>query len=361
MTELVLNQYARQAYQATLPGWLAKHAALFTRLMGFAVAVFFIALTVGAVWLGYMQPVSLLAALALIASAGLILSYLAARPVLHPRRTQPKFTPSDFGVARWEEILFSAADGVELGAWFVPPDPKGDGSTVVFVHGLGGNRGDLLTEAAVLTSRGYGALLIDLRNHGRSRGSITTLGYSEVDDVRGAVEYLLARPEVNPARIGLFGHSMGGATVLRAAARIPQVRAVIAASAYANLKDNIAHGIATKTGLPPYPFAPLMIWLGERMTGVRIEQIRPVDDVVRLAPRAVLFIHGMQDDTVDVQNALRLYDAACEPKSLYLVQNASHTGLLFANPQEFERRVGEFLDRNLRGIRTATPSLPVTV
>ena len=260
---------------------------------------------------------------------------------------------------RWEETVFKATDGVELSAWFIPPAPQGDGSTVVFVHGLGGNRGDLLTEAAMLHSRGYGALLFDSRNHGRSRGSITTLGYSEVDDVRGAVEYLLARPEVNPAHIGLFGYSMGGATVLRAAARIPQVRAVIAASAYANLKDNIAHGISTKTGLPPFPFAPLMIWLGERMTGVRIEQIRPVDDVVRLAPRAVLFIHGMQDDAVDVQNAYRLYDAACEPKGLYLVQNASHTGLLFANPQEFERRVGEFLDRNLRGLRSVARPLPV--
>ena len=361
MTELVLNRYAQQAYQAALPGWLRKHAGLLGRLLAVSVAILFLALTLGAVWLGYMQPVSLLATLALITSAGMILSYVAARPILHPRRTQPKFTPSDFGMPHSEEILFNAADGVELGAWFVPPDPKGDGATVVFVHGLGGNRGDLLAEAALLASRGYGALLIDSRNHGRSRGSITTLGYSEVDDVRGAVEYLLARPDVNPAHIGLFGYSMGGATVLRAAARIPQVRAVIAASTYTNLKDNIAHGIATKTGLPPFPFAPLMIWLGERMTGVRIEQIRPVDDVVRLAPRAVLFIHGMQDQMVDVQNALRLYEAACEPKSLYLVQNASHTGLLFANPQEFERRVGEFLDRNLRGLRSPASAGPARV
>ncbi len=361
MTELVLNQYARQAYQSAIPAWVGKHARMLGRLLAVFVAILAIALTLGAVWIGYMHPVSLLATLALIASGGLILAYIAARPILHPSRTRPRFTPSDLGMPHWEEILVKATDGMELGGWFVPPDPKSDGSTVVFVHGLGGNRGDLLIEAAMLTARGYGAFLIDLRNHGRSRGSITTLGYSEVNDVRGAVEYLVGRSDVNPAHIGLFGHSMGGATVLRAAARIPRVRAVIAASAYANLKDNIAHGIATRTGLPPFPFAPLMIWMGERMTGVRIEQIRPVEDVARLSPRAVLFIHGMQDNTVDVQNAVRLYDAACEPKGLYLVKNASHTGLLIANPREFECRVGEFLERNLRGLRPVRLALPARI
>ncbi len=350
MTEMVLNQYAHKAYQATLPLFIGNRASWLGRLLADSVALVLIALLSGAVWLGYMHPVALLATLALIGGGGLMLAYLAARPILHPRRTVSQFTPADFGVAQWDDVRFTATDGVELDAWFIPPDPTGDGATVIFVHGLGGHRGELLAEASIVTSRGYGALLLDLRNHGRSRGTVTTLGYAEVEDVRGAVDYLLTRGEVNPARIGLFGYSMGGATVLRAAARIPQVRAVVAQSAYTSLKDNLARGIAAKTGLPAFPFAPLMIWLGERMTGVRIDQIRPIDDVPLLAPRAVLFIHGMQDDTVAVDNARRLYNAASEPKGIYLVNHATHQGMLWANPAEFERRVGEFLDRNLRGI-----------
>lgn len=314
------------------------------------IASFFISMILGAVWFGYMNPLALIAGFALIVGSGLMLAFVAALPVLHPCRSQPRFTPIHFGIENWEEIHFNAADGVSLGAWFIPPAPAGDGATVIFVHGLGGNRGELLNEAALLVSRGYGALLIDLRNHGRSHGSVTTLGYAEVEDVRGAVSYLLTRREVNRERIGLFGYSMGAATVLRAAARIPHVRAIIAQSAYSSLRDNIAQGVATKTGLPPFPFAPLMIWLGERMTGLRIDQIRPIDDVEHIAPRAVLFIHGTQDASVDVSNSMKLYAAACEPKSLYLVKNASHRGLLFANPAEFDRRVADFLDHNLRGI-----------
>jgi uncharacterized protein len=360
MTEFAASRYPIPIYRSAFPAFIQNHAARFGRALTSSIALFFVAMTIGAVWSGYMNPIALIAALALIVGSGLILAFVAALPVLHPRRSQPRFTPTDFGIENWEEIQFNAADGVSLDAWFIPPDPTGDGATVIFVHGLGGNRGELLNEAALLVSRGYGALLIDLRNHGRSRGSVTTLGYAEVDDVRGAVDYLLTRPEVNRERIGLFGYSMGAATVLRAAARILQVRAIIAQSAYSSLRDNIAQGVAAKTGLPPFPFAPLMIWLGERMTGLRIDQIRPIDDVERIAPRAVLFIHGMRDATVDVSNSMKLYDAACEPKSLYLVKNASHSGLLFANPSEFEQRVADFLDRHLREV-TPNARIPTAV
>jgi fermentation-respiration switch protein FrsA (DUF1100 family) len=282
-------------------------------------------------------------------SGGLWLSYTRAMNLVHPLRTQPAYTPTDKGVARWEDVRFASVDGLQLGGWFIPPDPKGDGATLVFVHGLGNNRGELLDEAAVLASHGYGALLIDLRNHGKSQGAVTTLGYTEAEDVRGAVAYLLTRSEVNPARIGLVGHSMGGATVIRAAARIPQARAVIAESAYTSLEDNIVQGVGALTGLPPFPFAPLVIWFGERESGLAIAQVRPIDDVPRISPRAILFIHGEQDAMIPVGNSVRLYQAAQEPKAFYLIPSAGHSRLLVANPAEFERQAVGFLNANLRG------------
>ncbi|MBI5030807.1 MAG: alpha/beta fold hydrolase [Chloroflexi bacterium] len=283
-------------------------------------------------------------------TAGFVLvAYLAARPTLHPHRSQPSLTPTDVGLATWEEICLQTSDGVELRAWFVPPEPGSDGATLVFVHGLSGNRGQLLQEAAMLARHGYGALLLDLRNHGNSKGNLTTLGFSETEDVRAAVRYLLSRPEVNPDQIGLMGHSMGGATVLRAAARIPEVRAIVAQSTFSSIRENIAQSTLSQAGLPSFLFAPLMIWLGEHVSGLRVNAIRPIDDLAQLSPRAVLFIHGLQDHTVDTENSLRLYMAAKEPKELYLIDNVAHKRLMLASPEEYEKRVVTFLDRYLRG------------
>ena len=290
-----------------------------------------------------------LALVLLVISAGVLAAaYSGAMVLVHPGRTQPTRTPADWGVERWEEVRFATPDGLQLGGWFIPPDPQGDGATLIFVHGLSGNRGQLLDEAAMLAAHGYGALLFDMRNQGRSQGTITTLGYTEVEDVRGAIDYLLTRPEVNPERIGLVGNSMGGATVIRAAARIPQARVVVAQSAFASLTDDVAEGVRTLAGLPSFPLAPLIVWLGERETGVNLRQVRPIDDVSRIAPRAILFIHGEQDATVHVSNSLRLYQAAGEPKALYLIPDAGHGELLEADPVEFERRVVGFLDAYLR-------------
>lgn len=291
-----------------------------------------------------------LLAVLLMGSAGAIyLAHWRAMALVHPPRSRPSATPADWHIPHWEEVRFRSADGLELAGWFIPPDPASDGATVIFLHGLGNHRGELLEQAAVLAGHGYGALLFDLRNHGESQGTLTTLGYYEVEDVRGAVAYLLGRSEVAPERIGLLGMSLGAATGIRAAARIPEIKAVVAQSAFATLQDNVADGVRAFTGLPPFPFAPLVIWFGEREAGIRMRDVRPLDDVSRISPRPILLIHGEQDSAIPPINSQRLYDAAGEPKELYLIPNAGHGGFLDADRRAFEEKVVGFLNRYLRG------------
>lgn len=274
------------------------------------------------------------------------LAYTRAMMLVHPTRDVTDRAPSDVGFTYWEPVTFHTPDGVRLQGWFVPPQPH-NRALIIFVHGLATNRAHWLDEAALLARHGYGALLFDLRNHGASEGSITTLGYLEMEDVHGAVAYALTRTEVDARRIVLIGHSMGAGTVLRAGARSEHVRAVIAMSAYTSLEENIAEGVEGLTGLPAFPFAPLVIWFGERETGLNIRAVRPIDDIPHIAPRAVLLIHGEMDTLIPVRNAHRLYQAARTPKELYIISRAGHIGLRQAEPHEYERRVTEFLRRAL--------------
>ena len=287
---------------------------------------------------------------------GLGVPALMAFAMLHPRRTQPHDTPANFGIAQWQEVAFTSTDHIRLSGWFIPPDPNGDGATIVCAHGLGSHRGQLLRQAAMLIGNGYGALLFDFRNHGKSGNAITTLGYTEAADVRGAFDYLSTRPEVNAERIGMIGYSMGGAAVLRAVVTLPQVQAIIAEGTYTSLEDNLAEGLLAYTGLPAFPFAPLMLWLGERMSGVKIQQLRPIDDVARLAPRPILFVHGKQDNKVAFTNSVKLYQAAQAAKGLYIVPGKSHTPVSASNSEEFTVRVVGFMDWAVRGIdRRSSP------
>lgn len=290
-----------------------------------------------------------LAVLLLLALGTLIgLTYARAMTLVHPARTQPTITPSDYGIVDWETVNFTTTDGLRLQGWFITPDSATQNTTLIFVHGLGSNRGGLLEQAAMLQKYGYGALLFDLRNHGQSQGKVTTLGYREIYDIQGAVEYLKSRPEVNPHRIGLVGISMGAGTVIRAAAHIPSIRFVIAQAAFTSLEDNLENGIRSLLYLRPFPFAPLVVWFGECAAQAEISAVRPIDDIPNISPRPILIIHGEMDTIIPVENAHQLFQAAEDPKYLYISPNAGHGGFLQADAQIFEKTILDFLNLSLR-------------
>lgn len=300
----------------------AYSRAGWTRLIAFAVAGIVIAAVSTGVWLAHDRAYAL----------------------VHPGRAPITRTPADVGMANYEAVSFKSPDGLTLKGWYAPTQ---NGAVVILVHGLGGARTDLLDDGALLAARGYGILAFDLRNSGESDGTVTTFGLLEVNDVRAAVDFVVALPGVDADRIGLMGHSMGGATAIMATARIPEIKAVVARSAYTSIEDNIGNGVESLTRLPSFPFAPLVVFFGQQQAGVDIRQVRPVDDIVTISPRPVLLVHGALDKTIPVANSYALYEAAKAPKELYIIENAGHGMLPQAGGEEYVRRVVGFFDRYL--------------
>jgi pimeloyl-ACP methyl ester carboxylesterase len=264
--------------------------------------------------------------------------------LVRPGRSLPDRTPADVGIKQWYDVSFQSKDGLTLSGWYVGTK---NGATVILVHGLGGNRAQLLDDAALLVTNGYGVLLFDMRNSGHSEGDLTTLGYLEALDVGGALDFVGTQPDSDTERVGLLGHSMGGATAILAAARYPQIKAVVAESTFSSVEDNVSSSLKALTGLPPFPFAPLVVWFGEREAGMDIGQVSPLDAIGTISPRAVMIVHGELDEVISAENAPRLYAAAGEPKELYVIPNTGHGGLLQAQPEEYQQRIIGFFDRYL--------------
>ena len=97
---------------------------------------------------------------------------------------------------------------------------------------------------ALFASHGYGVLAWDFRAHGDSEGDFTSLGYYEVLDVEAALEYVLAQPGVE--HIGGWGGSMGGVTMIRSAAKHPEIEALVTDSPFSTLDDELDFRV-------PYP------------------------------------------------------------------------------------------------------------
>lgn len=289
--------------------------------------------------------------MAAILTVAVVALFVAMRPqgmamVIYPmaQREQAKELPSDYGLP-YEEVAVTTADGLKLVGWFIPSE---NGATVIAQHGYHGNRGNLLHDAAMLHRHGYGVLLSTFRAHDMSEGEIITFGEKEVQDLEAWYQYLLTRDDVDPARIGLLGESMGGLVSIRYAAGNPNIRAVALHSALASMQDSAAKGVTKFTGLPPFPFAPMIVFWAEQTAEIRAKDIDSTKWIGQISPRPVLIMMGGADDHISTDSGQKLYDAAGEPKELWFEGAAGHHGLDEVAPGEYERRVVDFFDQYLR-------------
>lgn len=265
-----------------------------------------------------------------------VIAYRRAWALLYPDKRPAGDNPSWAGMDDYRDVRFSTPDGVNIAAWYVPGRLP---ATVVFLNGYTTNRSRFLPEAQLLNGAGFNVLLMDCRACGDSSGSLNTFGLYEVNDVRGAIQFLAQQPGVDPQRIGLVGHSQGGATAILAAKDISAVKAVVTISTFTSLQDNLNSMARNVIGLPPFPFVEMVVFWGEQITGLDLGQIRPIDAISAIAPRPVLIVHGDQDAWVPVDNAYKLYAAARPPKDLLIVPGATHHDAAARGGQVFKQKL----------------------
>jgi alpha-beta hydrolase superfamily lysophospholipase len=292
------------------------------------------------------------AALLLVAAAGsmaLVTRTRAHELITNPRDTRhvPTKTPADYGMP-FEEASVTTADGLRLVGWFVPSD---NGASVILVHGYKDHRGSMLRVADVLHRHGYGLLILSLRGHDRSDGELITFGHAEMQDLDAWYGYEAGHAGVNVQEIGIFGASMGGSIAIQHAARNPRIAAVVADCAFSSLDDTVDTSVKFFTGLPPFPFAPMIVFWTEREAGFRASEIDAKQWIREIAPRPIFLLQGGADVVVSRESGQRLFEAAGEPKELWYDADVGHAQFLDKRPEEFERRVTAFYDKNLRHVQ----------
>ncbi len=260
------------------------------------------------------------------------------------------------------------SEGVKLaGDLFLPADlvPGERRAGIVLCHGYTGVRSIYLPDnARVLAEAGYVVLNFDYKGWGDSEGPKTRLApHSRVADVQAALSFLGAQPEVDAGRLGIYGTSYGGATVVWVAAVDARVKCTVAVV-------GIGHGARWMRSVRrPDEYHDLLARAGadrvkRALTGVselaeRAEILLPdrqsaelgaaarrdnpgavtqvplefIDDTLgfnpewvvdRIAPRPVLFITTDDDRLVPPQESEALYARAGEPKKLVVLRGFGH-------------------------------------
>lgn len=217
-----------------------------------------------------------------------------------------------------EDVSFRSTDSLTLHGWFIPAEGGAPGRrapAILVVHGNAGNIANHVEFASFLPPAGFAVFIFDYRSYGRSDRSPRSLNRVDlIADTNAALDALLARPDVDPDRVGLFGVSLGGAIGLNVAAQRPEVKAVCTVAAFARWKAVAAAHAG---------------FIGSALIRAGSD---PMDAVPRLAGRPLLIVHGDDDEVVPVAHATRLFEAARGAGvdvTLRVSPDATHNGLLW--------------------------------
>jgi len=254
----------------------------------------------------------------------LVLFLLQDRLVYYPNLPGREYeaTPAQVNLP-YEAVTLTGSDGVNLAAWYVPA-AKARG-VLLYAHGNAGNISHRLDGIRMFHDMGLSVLIFDYRGYGKSTGAPSEAGTYQ--DAETAWQYLTMQRGIAPARIVVFGESLGGAVAAHLAAR-HQPGALILASTFTAMPDLAAD---------LYPFLPAR-WLAR----YRYDTRRYLQDVH--AP--VLIAHSRDDEIIPYRHGKALYDAAHEPR-LWLELQGGHNDLFFANPDVFAQEVEKFVKQYL--------------
>jgi fermentation-respiration switch protein FrsA (DUF1100 family) len=265
-------------------------------------------------------------------------SYLAAGYLIHPMQRSVGAPPPGLPA---QDVLLTSDTGRPVHGWLVPGQPDRPG--VLLLHGLWSDRRAMVPRAEFLHRLGYTVLLIDLQGEGESPGEVITFGHLESADARAAVEYL--RSQVGGRPVGAIGVSLGGAALVLAD-RPLGLSAVVLESVYDTIGDAVDNRMSMTFG-PAGPWlSPLLVRQLPWRLHLTPDDLAPIRRIAALgAP--LLMLHGDLDQHTTLPQARRLFDAAAEPKQLWVLAGAGHVDLCEYAPQEYRRRVGDFLAERL--------------
>lgn len=234
-------------------------------------------------------------------------AYESARPL----NLKSRGTPLGSEGIEVRDLSYDGPAGSRLTAYLTSPPGAGRHPAVVFVHGAGGNRAELVSEAVAMAQKGAVALTLEMSYSPQRAAPLppgmdglrarTGTEVESVREVRRAVDLLRSLPSVDGDRIGYVGWSAGARIGAIVAGVDHRIRAFDLIAGGASPVDEYVR------------LAPLEI---RSEVDSLLGKTDPLRYVGHAAPSALLFQNGRRDEIVPQAALKALADAGSDPKEL---------------------------------------------
>jgi len=260
----------------------------------------------------------------------LLLAWVFQNRLAFPGPSSPRSSPSDVGISEGETVRMVTEDDVTLHGWFIPSNPsESPGPWVIWFYGNMETVHDLRSTIRWLRDSSTALLIVDYRGYGASEGQATEPGLYL--DAEAAWTFMTKRPDIDAARVGVYGRSLGSAVALYLATNRP-VRALALDSPFSTGRD---------MARTHYPFVPGGL--------LRLE----LDNLSRARQLTIplLVFHGTADIIAPIAMGEAIA-AAGHAEELVRIDDAGHNDTYVLGGDAYRDRLHAFWRNYLKGDST---------
>lgn len=244
------------------------------------------------------------------------------RLIFHPD-SLIKSTPQKHNLDYQDVWLDVEQDRVH--GWWIP-SLEAKAPVLLYFHGNGSNNGDLVDLALTFHKLGLSVLLIDYRGYGKS-SQIFPNETRVYQDAAAAWQYLTKIRQINPKKIVVYGHSLGGAIAIELATKHPEMAGLITEGTFTSIKNMVIHDKL----LSIFPLDWLITQHFDSITKIKSLQV------------PLLMFHGTEDEIIPILMAKKLYASAPQPKQLVIIPEANHSNLDLVGGQKYLLNLQQFI------------------
>ena len=179
---------------------------------------------------------------------------------------------------------------------------------VIYVHANSSSRVEGIHIKNYLLKKNINICALDFEGSGYSEGEYISLGYHEKYQLKNIVDFLENYPGVG--NIGLWGRSMGAATSLLYASMDKRIKAIVVDSPFADFRRVAKEMCMAQVSIPGFLIEGAISIIGKsvyKKNKMKINEIKPIE-AVKKCDIPVIFIHAKDDNMVNFQHTLDLYN-----------------------------------------------------